>query len=98
MKRLGPSKQETATATWKGRSAEAGDAASQDLEKLSAHILDDLDTHAMSFNSMELTNERIQIYGPVGVLTGDSTIAMVRDGRESRSSFRLVEDPATIFP
>ena len=55
-----------------------------------AQILDDLRAHAMSFNSIELTNERIRIYGPVGVLTGDSTITAVRDGKESTSAFRLV--------
>src|SRR5580698_721190 len=55
-----------------------------------AQILDDLKTHAMSFYSIELTNEKIRIYGPVGVLTGDSKISAVRDGRESTSAFRLV--------
>jgi len=55
-----------------------------------AQILDDLRTHAMRFNAIELTNERIRIYGPVGVLTGDSKITAVRDGRESKTEFRLV--------
>jgi len=55
-----------------------------------AQILDDLKAHAMSFSSIELTNEKIRIYGPVGVLTGDSKISAVRDGRESTSAFRLV--------
>jgi ketosteroid isomerase-like protein len=55
-----------------------------------AQILDDLKTHAMSFNSIELTNEKIRVYGPVGVLTGDSQITAVRDGRESHTGFRLV--------
>src|SRR5271154_3267922 len=55
-----------------------------------AQILDDLKAHAMSFNSIELTNERIRIYGPVGVLTGDSTITTLRDGSESNTGFRLV--------
>ena len=53
-------------------------------------ILDDLKTHAMSFNSIELANEKIRIYGSVGVLTGDSKISTVRDGRESKAEFRLV--------
>src|SRR5271155_3748649 len=53
-----------------------------------AQILDDLRTHAMRFNAIELTNERIRIYGPVGVLTGDSKITAVRDGRESKTEFR----------
>src|ERR1700722_4697758 len=55
-----------------------------------AQILDDLKTHAMSFESIELTNEKIRIYGSVGVLSGDSKITAVRDGRESKSGFRLV--------
>jgi predicted SnoaL-like aldol condensation-catalyzing enzyme/ketosteroid isomerase-like protein len=55
-----------------------------------AQILDDLKSHAMSFNSIELTNEKIRVYGPVGVLTGDSRITTVRDGRESKTGFRLV--------
>jgi len=55
-----------------------------------AQILDDLKTHAMSFRSIELTNERIRIYGSVGILTGDSKITTVRDGRQSESEFRLV--------
>ncbi len=33
-------------------------------------ILDDLKTHAMSFPSIELTSEKIRIYGSVGILTG----------------------------
>ena len=55
-----------------------------------AQILEDLRSHAMSFNSIELTNEKVRIYGSVGVLTGDSKITSVRDGRESKSEFRLV--------
>jgi ketosteroid isomerase-like protein len=55
-----------------------------------SQILDDLKAHAMSFKSIELTNEKIRIYGPVGILTGDSKITTVRDGRESSSGFRLV--------
>jgi ketosteroid isomerase-like protein len=53
-------------------------------------ILDDLKTHVVSFTSIELTNERIRIYGPVGILTGDSKITTVRDGKESKTEFRLV--------
>jgi len=55
-----------------------------------AQILDDLKTHAMRFSSIELTNEKIRIYGPVGILTGDSKITAARDGKESQTSFRLV--------
>jgi len=55
-----------------------------------AQILDDLKAHAMSFKSIELTNERIRIYGSVGILTGDSKITTVRDGKESQTAFRLV--------
>ena len=53
-------------------------------------ILDDLKTHAMSFTSIELTNEKIRIHGSVGILTGDSKITTVRDGKESTTEFRLV--------
>jgi ketosteroid isomerase-like protein len=53
-------------------------------------ILDDLKTHAMSFTAIELTNEKIRIYGSVGILTGDSRITTVRDGKESNTGFRLV--------
>src|SRR5271155_4254179 len=55
-----------------------------------AQILDDLKSHSMSFHSIELTNEKIRIYGSVAVLTGDSKITSVRDGEESSTEFRLV--------
>ena len=55
-----------------------------------AHILDDLKSHSMSFNSIALTNEKIRIYGSVAILTGDSKITSVRDGEESSTEFRLV--------
>jgi ketosteroid isomerase-like protein len=55
-----------------------------------AQILDDLRTHAMSFKSIELTNEKIRILGSVGILTGDSTITTVRDRTSGKSAFRLV--------
>jgi ketosteroid isomerase-like protein len=55
-----------------------------------AQILDDLKSHSMSFTSIELTNEKIRIHDSVGVLTGDSKITSVRDGKESSTEFRLV--------
>ena len=55
-----------------------------------AQILDDLRAHSMSFPSIELTNEKIRIYGSVGILTGDSKITSVRDGKESKTEFRVV--------
>lgn len=55
-----------------------------------AQILDDLRNHAMRFSSIELTNEKIRIYGSVGILTGDSKITTVRDQKESQTAFRLV--------
>ncbi len=55
-----------------------------------AQILDDLKTHAMSFPSIELTNEKIRIFGSVGILTGDSKITTVRDGIPGKTGFRLV--------
>jgi ketosteroid isomerase-like protein len=55
-----------------------------------AQILDDLKTHAMSFKTIELANEKIRIRGSVGLLTGDSKITTMRDGRESKAGFRLI--------
>src|ERR1700690_270445 len=55
-----------------------------------AQILDDLKIHAMRFSSIELTNEKIRIYGSVGLLTGDSKITTVRDGKENQTAFRLI--------
>jgi ketosteroid isomerase-like protein len=55
-----------------------------------AQILDDLKTHSMSFKSIELTNEKIRLRGSVGILTGDSKITTVRDGKENKTGFRLV--------
>ncbi len=55
-----------------------------------AQILDDLKTHSMRFKSIDLTNQKIRIYGSVGLLTGDSKITTVRDGKESKTEFRLV--------
>jgi len=53
-------------------------------------ILDDLKTHSLVFRSMELANEKIRIYGPVGILTGDSKTIAARDGKESTAEFRLI--------
>jgi ketosteroid isomerase-like protein len=53
-------------------------------------ILDDIKVHSMTFQSIELTNETIRIHGSVGILTGDSEISAVRDGKESKTEFRLV--------
>jgi ketosteroid isomerase-like protein len=55
-----------------------------------AQILDDLKSHAMTFRSIELANEKIRIYGSVGILTGDSRITTARDGNENTAEFRLV--------
>jgi ketosteroid isomerase-like protein len=55
-----------------------------------AQILDDLKTHAMSFESIELTNDKIRIFGSIGILTGDSRITTLRDGTSGKSAFRLV--------
>ena len=55
-----------------------------------AQILDDLKSHSMSFKSIELTDEKVRLHGSVGILTGDSKITTVRDGKESNAGFRLV--------
>jgi len=55
-----------------------------------AQILDDLAAHAMSFGSIDLTNETVRIYGSVGILTGDSTSSSVRDGKTIKTQVRLI--------
>jgi ketosteroid isomerase-like protein len=55
-----------------------------------AQILDDLKTHAMSFSTIELTNETIRIYGSVAILTGDNKTVAIRDGKESKARARIV--------
>jgi len=53
-------------------------------------ILADLKAHSMTFSSIESTNEKIRIYGQVGILTGDNEAVTLRDGRESKSRSRFV--------
>ena len=53
-------------------------------------ILDELKAHSVIFRSIELANEKIRIHGTVGILTGDSDTVTVRDGKESKTRFRLV--------
>lgn len=53
-------------------------------------ILEDLKTHSVTLRSIELSNEEIRIYGPVAILTGDSDLVTVRDGKESKTQIRLV--------
>jgi ketosteroid isomerase-like protein len=55
-----------------------------------AQILDDLKTHAMSFSTIELTNETIRIYGSVAILTGDNKTVAIRDGKGSMAQARIV--------
>jgi uncharacterized protein (TIGR02246 family) len=62
-----------------------------DGSKLSKQqILDDLKEHSMVFRSISLTNEQVRVYGPVGILTGDSEAVTIRDGKESKTNVRLV--------
>jgi len=55
-----------------------------------AEILDDLKSHAMTIKVIELANERIRIYGPVGVVTADSEMLTTRDGKDTRTRVRFV--------
>jgi hypothetical protein len=49
-----------------------------------------VETHSMTFRSTKSKNEKARIYGAVGILTGDSEIASVRDSKESKTQLRLV--------
>ena len=53
-------------------------------------ILDDLKTHAMTVTSMSSTNERVRVYGSVGILTGDQEAVTRRDGKETTATVRFV--------
>jgi ketosteroid isomerase-like protein len=53
-------------------------------------ILADLKAHSMTFRSIESTNERIRVYGQVGILTGDNEAVTLRDGKESKWRSRFV--------
>jgi len=55
-----------------------------------AQILDDLKSHAMTIKVIELANERIRLYGSVGVVTGDSETLTTRDGKDTRARVRFV--------
>ena len=55
-----------------------------------AEILDELKSHAMTIKVIELANERIRIYGPVGVVTADSEMLTTRDGKDTRTRVRFV--------
>ena len=40
--------------------------------------------------AIDLRNENIRIFHSVGILTGDSKIMTMRDGRESEDTFQFV--------
>ena len=42
-------------------------------------ILAELKGHPMNLRSIELTNEKIRIYGQVGILAGDNNTVTLRD-------------------
>ena len=53
-------------------------------------ILADLKAHSMTFSLIESTNEKIRVYGQVGILTGENKTIAVRDGKERESRSRFV--------
>jgi hypothetical protein len=53
-------------------------------------ILAELKAHPMNFRSIQSSNEKIRVYGQVGILTGDNEIVILRDGQESKSRSRFI--------
>ena len=53
-------------------------------------VLTDLETGDLACASIELTNERVRLIGPVAILTGDSRTIAERAGVIFESCFRLV--------
>jgi len=53
-------------------------------------ILAELKAHPMNFRSIESSNEKIRVYGQVGILTGDNETVTLRDGQESKSRSRFI--------
>jgi ketosteroid isomerase-like protein len=53
-------------------------------------ILADLKAHSMTFSSIESTNEKIRVYGQVGILAGDNETVTLRDSKENKSRSRFV--------
>jgi ketosteroid isomerase-like protein len=53
-------------------------------------VLRDLRDQGLTFQSIELEQKKVRIYGIAAVLTGESKTVTARDGKEVRAHFRLV--------
>lgn len=53
-------------------------------------VLQDLRTNGLTFRSIELNHDKVRIYGPAAVLTGESTTVSSRNGLESHAHFRFI--------
>jgi len=53
-------------------------------------VLKDLRDQGLTFESIELEQEEVRLFGSVAILTGESRTVSSRDGRSTRSHFRLV--------
>jgi NAD(P)-dependent dehydrogenase (short-subunit alcohol dehydrogenase family)/ketosteroid isomerase-like protein len=53
-------------------------------------ILTELKAHPTNFRSIESSNEKLRVYGQVGILTGDNQTVTLRDGQESKSRSRFL--------
>jgi hypothetical protein len=53
-------------------------------------VLKDLREHGLTFQSIELRNEEVRLFGSVAILTGESTTVSSRNGSEFRGHFRLI--------
>jgi ketosteroid isomerase-like protein len=49
-----------------------------------------LELRALTFQSIELEQKKVRIYGTTAVLTGQSKTVSSRNGKEERAHFRLV--------
>jgi hypothetical protein len=55
-----------------------------------SQVLQDLRDQGLTFQSIDLWQEHVRLFGSVAILTGESTTVSARDGNETRSHFRLV--------
>lgn len=53
-------------------------------------VLKDLREHGLTFQSIELRQEQVRLFGSVAILTGESKTLSSRNGNETRLQFRLV--------
>jgi len=53
-------------------------------------VLEDLRDHGLTFQSIDLFQEQVRLFGSVAILTGESRTVARRNGMESRAHFRLI--------